>query len=189
MMHKESPPSKNSFLEDLDKLDVSFHRKIKKTLDELHECMNSRGLAPAVWWHRSSLSSSLFPLQRGEILAEADFYSKPQCSGRVGPLTGSLPMWPGERFGWWWPLCLTAASLSVNTVNSQLARLQNAYKLEGSVKVWSDFLRIHLHPRTISVIHQYNHEGYTGFFFSFDLLRNLKKNSSSDNIFTDYISA
>lgn len=90
MMHKESPPSKNSFLEDLDKLD------------------------------------------RGEILAEADFYSKPQCS---------------------------AASLSVNTVNSQLARVQNAYKLEGSVKVWSDFLRIHLHPRTISVIHQYNHDG------------------------------
>lgn len=53
----------------------------------------------------------------------------------------------------------TAASLSVNTVNSQLARVQNAYKLEGSVKVWSDFLRIHLHPRTISVIHQYNHDG------------------------------
>lgn len=25
MMHKESPPSKNCFLEDLDKLDVSFH--------------------------------------------------------------------------------------------------------------------------------------------------------------------
>lgn len=29
MMHKESPPSKNSFLEDLDKLDVSFHSQIK----------------------------------------------------------------------------------------------------------------------------------------------------------------
>uniref|UniRef100_A0A3Q0SMA0 Protein misato homolog 1 n=1 Tax=Amphilophus citrinellus TaxID=61819 RepID=A0A3Q0SMA0_AMPCI len=92
MMHKESPPAKNSFLEDLDKLD------------------------------------------KGEILAEADFpsSSQPQCS---------------------------AGSLSVDTVNSHLARVQKNYRLEGSVKVWSDFLRIHLHPRTISVIHQYNHDG------------------------------
>ncbi|XP_070840372.1 protein misato homolog 1 isoform X1 [Chaetodon trifascialis] len=92
MMHKESPPAMNSFLEDLDKLD------------------------------------------KGEILAEADFYSRsqPQCS---------------------------AGAVRVDTVNSQLARVQKAYRLEGSVKVWSDFLRIHLHPRTISVIHQYNHDG------------------------------
>uniref|UniRef100_UPI0037E83AAA protein misato homolog 1 isoform X2 n=1 Tax=Semicossyphus pulcher TaxID=241346 RepID=UPI0037E83AAA len=91
MMHEESPLVKNSFLEDLEKLD------------------------------------------KGEIMTEADFYSspKPHCSGAV----------------------------SVNTVNSQLARVQKAYRLEGSVKVWSDFLRIHLHPRTISVIHQYNHDG------------------------------
>lgn len=91
MMHQESPPEKNSFLEDLDKLD------------------------------------------RGQILAEADFYSssQPPCSG----------------------------ALSVDTVNNQLARVQKGYRLEGSVKVWSDFLRIHLHPRTISVIHQYNHDG------------------------------
>ncbi|XP_059205417.1 protein misato homolog 1 isoform X2 [Centropristis striata] len=91
MMHKESPPEKNSFLEDLDRLD------------------------------------------RGEILGEADFYSnsQPHCSGAV----------------------------SVDTVNNQLARVQAHYRLEGSVKVWSDFLRIHLHPRTISVIHQYNHDG------------------------------
>ncbi|CAN9503542.1 unnamed protein product [Ophioblennius macclurei] len=89
VMHKESPPEKNSFLEDLDKMD-------------------------------------------GEILAEADFSSPPQSSG---------------------------AALGVDTVNSRLDRVQHAYRLEGSVKVWSDFLRIHLHPRTISVIHQYNHDG------------------------------
>ncbi|XP_051247475.1 protein misato homolog 1 isoform X2 [Dicentrarchus labrax] len=91
MMHKESPPAKNPFLEDLDKLD------------------------------------------KGEILAEAYLYttSQPQSSGAV----------------------------SVDTVNSQLARLQKGYRLEGSVRVWSDFLRIHLHPRTVSVIHQYNHDG------------------------------
>lgn len=50
-----------------------------------------------------------------------------------------------------------AAAVSVDTVNSRLA--QRSYSLEGSVKVWSDFLRIHLHPRTVSVIHQYNHDG------------------------------
>ncbi|XP_037650107.1 protein misato homolog 1 isoform X1 [Sebastes umbrosus] len=92
MVHRESPPDKNPFLDDLDKLD------------------------------------------RGEILAEVDFYSSPQPQRSAG-------------------------AVSVNTVNSQLARVQKAYRLEGSVKVWSDFLRIHLHPRTISVIHQYNHDG------------------------------
>ncbi|KAM9383888.1 protein misato homolog 1 isoform 2-T2 [Pholidichthys leucotaenia] len=88
MVHKESPPERNSFLEDLEKMD-------------------------------------------GEILAEVDFPSQPQCSG----------------------------SVSINTVNSHLARVQKGYQLEVGVKVWSDFLRIHLHPRTISIIHQYNHNG------------------------------
>ncbi|XP_030003855.1 protein misato homolog 1 isoform X2 [Sphaeramia orbicularis] len=92
MMHKESPPVKNSFLEDLDKL------------------------------------------EKGEILAEADFISSSQAQ-------------------------CSAGAMSVETVNSRLSRVQKGYKLEGSVKVWSDFLRIHLHPRTISVIHQYNHDG------------------------------
>ncbi|KAM4630152.1 protein misato homolog 1 isoform 2-T2 [Polymixia lowei] len=88
MLHEESPSSKNSFLQDLDKL------------------------------------------EKGEILSEADFDSgsQPQCSG-------------------------------AETVNSRLERIHKAYSLEGSVRVWSDFLRIHLHPRTISVIHQYNHDG------------------------------
>lgn len=93
MMHKESPPQKNLFLEDLDKLD------------------------------------------KGEIFAEADFSSSTQ------------------------PHCSATGPMGVDTVNSQLSRLQKGYRLEGSVKVWSDFLRIHLHPRTISVIHQYNHGG------------------------------
>lgn len=95
LMHKESPPAKNSFLEDLDKLD------------------------------------------KGEILAEVDFScsSQPQCSAAAG------------------------GSMNVESVNSRLSRVQKGYRLEGSVKVWSDFLRIHLHPRTISVIHQYNHDG------------------------------
>uniref|UniRef100_A0A1A7WKL0 Protein misato homolog 1 n=1 Tax=Iconisemion striatum TaxID=60296 RepID=A0A1A7WKL0_9TELE len=90
MMHKENPPEKNSFLEDLDHLD-------------------------------------------GEILAEMDYSSN--------------------------SLLHHSGAMSMETVNSRLAQVQKSYRLEGSVKVWSDFLRIHLHPRTISVIHQYNHDG------------------------------
>ncbi|EDL15245.1 misato homolog 1 (Drosophila), isoform CRA_b [Mus musculus] len=33
---------------------------------------------------------------------------------------------------------------------------------ENSIKVWSDFLRVHLHPRSICVIHKYHHDGETG---------------------------
>ncbi|XP_066524273.1 protein misato homolog 1 isoform X2 [Hoplias malabaricus] len=94
MTHKEPPPEKNSFLQDLDKLD------------------------------------------NGELIAEPDFSSPPapapQCSG---------------------------GAIDVETVNKTLERVQRSYRLEGSVRVWSDFLRLHLHPRTISVIHQYNHDG------------------------------
>ncbi|KAM5159958.1 protein misato homolog 1 isoform 3-T3 [Callospermophilus lateralis] len=34
--------------------------------------------------------------------------------------------------------------------------------LENSVRVWSDFLRVHLHPRSICMIQKYNHDGETG---------------------------
>ncbi|XP_004871205.1 protein misato homolog 1 isoform X3 [Heterocephalus glaber] len=30
----------------------------------------------------------------------------------------------------------------------------------SSIRVWSDFLRVHLHPRSICLIHKYNHDGY-----------------------------
>ncbi|KAM9824047.1 protein misato homolog 1 [Neosynchiropus ocellatus] len=93
MMHRESPPLKNSFLEDLERLD------------------------------------------RGEILAEAQFASSSQPQRSV------------------------AGKVRVDTVNSRLERAQKSYRLEGSVKVWSDFLRIYLHPRTVSIVHQYNHDG------------------------------
>ncbi|KAL0962260.1 hypothetical protein UPYG_G00337770 [Umbra pygmaea] len=72
-------------------------------------------------------------LDKGEILTEVHFdqTAVPQCSGAV----------------------------AMETINSRLERTQKGYRLEGSVRVWSDFLRIHLHPRTISVIHKYNHDG------------------------------
>lgn len=36
MMHEESPPAKNSFLEDLDKLDVSIKSEIKNNFKQLY---------------------------------------------------------------------------------------------------------------------------------------------------------
>ncbi len=51
------------------------------------------------------------------------------------------------------------AAVAGETVNSGLERMLKSYRLEGSVRVWSDFLRIHLHPRSISIINQYNHDG------------------------------
>ncbi|XP_077620308.1 protein misato homolog 1 isoform X3 [Crocuta crocuta] len=32
----------------------------------------------------------------------------------------------------------------------------------GSIRVWSDFLRVHLHPRSICMIQKYNHDGEAG---------------------------
>ncbi|XP_072528224.1 protein misato homolog 1 [Salminus brasiliensis] len=94
MTHKESPPDKNVFLQDLDRLD------------------------------------------NGELLAEPDFSPPAAAAGRC-----------------------SGGAVAIETVNSALERVQKSYMLEGSVRVWSDFLRLHLHPRTISVIHQYNHDG------------------------------
>ena len=53
-----------------------------------------------------------------------------------------------------------AGAVAKETVNSSLEHSKKTYSLEGSVRVWSDFLRLHLHPRTISVIHEYNHDGW-----------------------------
>ncbi|XP_060676744.1 protein misato homolog 1 [Hemiscyllium ocellatum] len=44
---------------------------------------------------------------------------------------------------------------------------QSSYRLEDSVGVWSDFLRVHLHPKTISVIQQYNHSSTSDRFEAF----------------------
>ncbi|XP_049329515.1 protein misato homolog 1 [Astyanax mexicanus] len=92
MTHKESPPDKNVFLQDLDRL------------------------------------------EKGELLADFG-----DATGATGHCSGG--------------------AVTIETVNSALERVQKPYRLEGSVRVWSDFLRLHLHPRTISVIHQYNHDG------------------------------
>ncbi|XP_048059388.1 protein misato homolog 1 [Megalobrama amblycephala] len=98
MTHKESPPTKNPFLKDLDNLDT------------------------------------------GGLLADPGFTCRSSAVGHSS-------------------VASAGASVAMETVNSSLERIQKSYRLEGSVRVWSDFLRIHLHPQTISVINRYNHDG------------------------------
>uniref|UniRef100_A0A8C4JKS0 Protein misato homolog 1 n=1 Tax=Dromaius novaehollandiae TaxID=8790 RepID=A0A8C4JKS0_DRONO len=44
---------------------------------------------------------------------------------------------------------------------SRLSVYQEVYS-GGSVQVWSDYLKVHLHPKSIFVIQQYNHDGESG---------------------------
>ncbi|XP_069796670.1 protein misato homolog 1 [Narcine bancroftii] len=44
---------------------------------------------------------------------------------------------------------------------------RGAQRLETGVRVWSDYLRVHLHPKTISVIQQYNHASTSNRFEAF----------------------
>ncbi|XP_026513895.1 protein misato homolog 1 isoform X2 [Terrapene carolina triunguis] len=50
-------------------------------------------------------------------------------------------------------------SKDVSQLPTQLHVSQKGHQLEGSVRVWSDYLRVHLHPRSIFMIHQYNNDG------------------------------
>ncbi|XP_043089010.1 protein misato homolog 1 isoform X2 [Puntigrus tetrazona] len=108
MTHKESPPTKNSFLRELDELET------------------------------------------GGLLAEPDFCRSSSAVDHRSGTTEKLTRTHVSGAG---------ASVAVETVNGRLERMQKSYWLEGSVRVWSDFLRIHLHPRSVSVVNQYNHDG------------------------------
>ncbi|XP_028650892.1 protein misato homolog 1 [Erpetoichthys calabaricus] len=70
-----------------------------------------------------------------------------------------------------------------NTVNGQLEHSRKAYNLESSVRVWSDFLRVHLHPKTISIVNQYSYEGECDRLEAFGQGESLlKENSFLDDL-------
>ncbi|XP_044847691.1 protein misato homolog 1 isoform X2 [Mauremys mutica] len=50
-------------------------------------------------------------------------------------------------------------SKDASQLPTQLHVSQKGHQLEGSVRVWSDYLRVRLHPRSIFMIHQYNDDG------------------------------
>ncbi|XP_067831960.1 protein misato homolog 1 isoform X2 [Heptranchias perlo] len=58
-------------------------------------------------------------------------------------------------------------AVPVSLAERPLDLSQNATRLESSVRVWSDYLRVHLHPKTISVIQQYNHDSSSDRFEAF----------------------
>ncbi|XP_043357701.1 protein misato homolog 1 isoform X3 [Dermochelys coriacea] len=50
-------------------------------------------------------------------------------------------------------------SKDVSQLPKQLHVSQKGHQLEGSAQVWSDYLQVRLHPRSIFMIHQYNYDG------------------------------
>ncbi|XP_078390239.1 protein misato homolog 1 [Cetorhinus maximus] len=62
---------------------------------------------------------------------------------------------------------------------------QSAYQLESNVRVWSDYLRVHLHPKTISVIQQYNHGSASDRFEAFGFGEKLVRDPSFLDDFED----
>lgn len=65
--------------------------------------------------------------------------------------------------------------------------LPKPYHLDSSVTVWSDYLRLHLHPRNISLINQYKHNDNITPFDNFKLGEEVWKEASFNDEFTDRI--
>ncbi|CAM2108434.1 protein misato homolog 1 isoform X4 [Caretta caretta] len=69
-------------------------------------------------------------------------------------------------------------SKDVSQLPKQLLVSQKGHQLEGSVQVWSDYLRVHLHPRSIFMIHQYNYDGESSQLEAFGQGESLLHNST-----------
>ncbi|XP_077697596.1 protein misato homolog 1 isoform X3 [Eretmochelys imbricata] len=65
-----------------------------------------------------------------------------------------------------------------NLFLQDLSKLEKGHQLEGSVQVWSDYLRVHLHPRSIFMIHQYNYDGESSQLEAFGQGESLLHNST-----------
>ncbi|GCB78013.1 hypothetical protein scyTo_0021159, partial [Scyliorhinus torazame] len=76
-----------------------------------------------------------------------------------------------------------AAPLSVAARPLDLSH--GTYRLESNVRVWSDYLRVHLHPKTISVIQQYNHSSTADRFEAFGFGEKLMRDPSFLDDFED----
>ncbi|MGH0181461.1 UNVERIFIED_CONTAM: hypothetical protein FKN15_006887 [Acipenser sinensis] len=146
MTHEEEPAVKNVFLQDLERLDDTLIKLVLKPGTGETAVQRESYFRPScglvfregeVMTHeeepavKNVFLQDLERLDQGEVLAEGEFSQQQREQCREG------------------------------SVNASVERTQKLFSLEGSVRVWSDFLRIHLHPRSISVIHQYNHDGET----------------------------
>lgn len=75
------------------------------------------------------------------------------CPGSAGWGLGRSGTPSKARF-----LCFSSGPAPLTTATPPKPRIPT----EGSIQVWSDFLRVHLHPRSICMIQKYNHDGYGG---------------------------
>lgn len=74
-----------------------------------------------------------------------------------------------------------------NGLSETDAVLPKVYHLDNSVKTWSDFLRVRFHPRTITIINQYQHNITTQPFNTFDTGETLWRKPDFSDDFTDYM--
>lgn len=77
--------------------------------------------------------------------------------------------------------------LPISGLSETDTALPKVYNLDNSVKTWSDFLRVHFHPRTITVINQYQHNSNTQTFDTFDAGEALWRKPEFSDDFADNV--
>lgn len=123
---------------------------LKGSLSSLKQEGNLYGVSqaePALTWRGSLALHREDPATKNQFLQQLDRLGGETHSGNVTSATG-----PGEE------RCAVERPRDLS---------QGAQRLEGDVKVWSDFLGVRLHPKTISIIQQYSHESTSNRFEAF----------------------
>ncbi|XP_067878963.1 protein misato homolog 1 isoform X2 [Heterodontus francisci] len=107
---------------------------------------------PAVTWKGNLTVHKEDPIIKNQFLQHLD-----RLSGEVHSNRNPNPTaFQGEE-----------RAVPVSVAERPLDLSQSTYRLESNVRVWSDYLRVHLHPKTISVIQQYNHNSSPDRFEAF----------------------
>ncbi|XP_011783733.1 PREDICTED: protein misato homolog 1 isoform X4 [Colobus angolensis palliatus] len=127
--------------------------------------------------------------QRGTLSQEPLSPGLSECRGpRLGEQKGGCAVWPANSRRMNQPLPLNCLELNVDFFHPSQGVLSSdgvwrvksipngkgspplttattpkpLIPTEASIRVWSDFLRVHLHPRSICMIQKYNHDGEAG---------------------------
>ncbi|NP_001337705.1 protein misato homolog 1 isoform X2 [Homo sapiens] len=127
--------------------------------------------------------------QRGTLSQEPLSPRLSECRGlRLGEQKGGYAVWPANSRRTKQPLPLNCLELNVDFSDPSQGVLSSdgvwrvksipngkgssplptattpkpLIPTEASIRVWSDFLRVHLHPRSICMIQKYNHDGEAG---------------------------
>nr|XP_048684361.1 protein misato homolog 1 isoform X1 [Caretta caretta] len=161
--HQEDPPAKNLFLQDLSKLEVLVSRP---EVGKRRPTWPSPRLLPAVPPPPQPQCTAPHSGQPGSPVAE------PQL---VAQLQSAASHWCSRPCAF---CCREAYPLMETLVPELFLSVKKGHQLEGSVQVWSDYLRVHLHPRSIFMIHQYNYDGESSQLEAFGQGESLLHNST-----------